>query len=238
MISFGFSILIVFILELIFTGKIKNTNLNDYPTRKLLKLSIPMMLSGTILFLLNWTDIFMLGAMVSSKEVGIYNAAFKIASLGLIVIMVFNVVIGPKIAELHNKNDLISLKKIVIRTTQLITLLTIPIFIILIIFRKEILSFFGSDFILGEVSLIILSISVLINAVSGNIDQVLNMTDHQKLMKNITIVCLIENVILNFILIPKYGINGAAMASLLTSISLNLISIYFIKKKLGFYTFI
>ncbi|NOQ91102.1 MAG: oligosaccharide flippase family protein [Flavobacteriaceae bacterium] len=234
--SFGLSILIVFLTEIVFLKGIKNSIKLDYPTSLLFKLSLPMMISGTVLFLLSWTDIFMLGAMVSSEEVGIYNVAFKISSIGLVIILVFNVVIGPKISELYNTNEIKKLRETIIKTTQLITLTTIPIFLILIIFRKDILSFFGSDFVSGETTLVILSFSVLINAISGNVDQILNMTNHHRLMKNITVFCLAENIILNFILIPGYGINGAATASLITNISLNIISIYYIKKKLGFYT--
>ena len=236
--SFLFSILSVLILEIIFSRKIRSSNQSNYPIKQLLKLSLPMMLSGTILFLLSWTDIFMIGIMTSSKDVGIYSAAFKVASIGLIIILVFNVVIGPKVSELYNNNYMSKLKTTINKTTQLITFLTIPIFSIIIIFRKEILSFFGNDFIQGESVLIILSTSVLINAISGNVDQILNMTNHQKIMKNITLFCLIENIILNYILIPIYGINGAAWSSLITTASLNFISIYYIKKKLGFFTFI
>lgn len=234
--SFGLSILIVFLTEIVFLKGVKNSVKLDYPTSLLFKLSLPMMISGTVLFLLSWTDIFMLGAMVSSEEVGIYNVAFKISSIGLVIILVFNVVIGPKISELYNTNETKKLRETIIKTTQLITLTTIPIFLILIIFRKDILSFFGSDFVSGETTLVILSFSVLINVISGNVDQILNMTNHHRLMKNITVFCLAENIILNFILIPGYGINGAATASLITNISLNIISIYYIKKKLGFYT--
>lgn len=235
--SFSLSIFTVLILEIIFSSKLKSSIQNNYPTKKLLKLSLPMMLSGTILFLLSWADIFMLGIMVSLKDVGIYSAAFKIASIGLIIILVFNVVIGPKIAELYNNNYMSKLKTTINKTTQLITFLTIPIFSIIIIFREEILKFFGNDFIQGESVLIILSTGVLINAISGNVDQILNMTNHQKIMKNITFFCLAENIILNYLLIPVYGINGAAWSSLITTASLNFISIYFIKKKLGFFTF-
>lgn len=235
--SFSLSIFTVLILEIIFSSKLKSSIQNNYPTKQLLKLSLPMMLSGTILFLLSWTDILMLGIMVSSKDVGIYSAAFKVASIGLIIILVFNVVIGPKISELYNNNYMSKLKTTINKTTQLITFLTIPIFSIIIFFRKEILNFFGDDFIQGESVLIILSTGVLINAISGNVDQILNMTNHQKIMKNITLFCLVENIILNYLLIPVYGINGAAWSSLITTASLNFISIYFIKKKLGFFTF-
>jgi O-antigen/teichoic acid export membrane protein len=236
--SFGLSLAIVFIIELIFYRFLNYMTKTNYPTKKLFKLSFPMMLSSTVLFLLNWTDIFMLGAMVTSKEVGIYNLAFKIASIGLLIIIAMNVVIGPKIAELYNKNDLDSLRKITIKSTQIIALLTIPLILIIQVFRIEILTYFGYEFAQGEVVLLILSFGVLINAVSGNVDQILNMTNNQKIMRNLTVFCLIENIILNALLIPHYGITGAAVASLVTHFSLNIASIYYIKKRLGFYTFI
>lgn len=236
--SFGLSITIVFIIELVLYGLLNYATKTNYSTNKLFKLSFPMMLSSTVLFLLNWTDIFMLGAMVSSKEVGIYNLAFKIASIGFLIIIVINVVIGPKIAELYSKNELGSLRKIVVKSTQAIAFLTIPIIIIIQIFRTEILAYFGQEFAQGDTVLLILSFGVLVNAISGNVDQVLNMTDNQKIMRNLTVFCLIENIILNAVLIPKYGITGAAIASLVTNLSLNMASIYFIKKRLGFYTFI
>lgn len=236
--SFGLSIAIVFIIELILYGFLKYSTAKNYSTNKLFKLSFPMMLSSTVLFLLNWTDIFMLGAMVTSKEVGIYNLAFKIASIGLIIIIVINVVIGPKISELYSKNDLRSLRKTIIKSTQIIAFLTIPIIIIIIVFRTEILTYFGKDFVQGETVLLILSFGILVNAVSGNVDQILNMTNNHKIMRNLAVFCLIENIILNAVLIPKYGINGAAIASLITNFSLNFASVYYIKKRLGFYTFI
>jgi O-antigen/teichoic acid export membrane protein len=71
---------------------------------------------------------------------------------------------------------------------------------------------------------------------AGNVDQILNMTNNHKILRNITILCFFVNVILNFILIPKFGIEGAAIASLITNVVINLSCVYYIKKKLGFYT--
>lgn len=236
--SFGLSIALVFIIELFFYDFLKISKKPNFPVKKLFKLAFPMMFSSTILFLLNWTDILMLGAMVSSKEVGIYNVAFKIASIGMLVIVVLNVVIGPKLGELYAKNHLISLQELVVRSTQIITILSIPLFLIIIIFRIEILSYFGEEFIQGETVLVILSLGIFINVISGNVDQILNMTDNQVIMRNLSIFCLVENIFLNAILIPDYGIIGAAVSSLITNFSLNVLSVFYIKRRLGFYTFI
>jgi O-antigen/teichoic acid export membrane protein len=62
------------------------------------------------------------------------------------------------------------------------------------------------------------------------------MTNNQIVLRNITFLVFIINVILNLLLIPNYGINGAAIASLVSNIVINLLCVYYIKKKLGFYT--
>ena len=96
---------------------------------------------------------------------------------------------------------------------------------------------FYTNFVQGKTALIIISIGVMLNVLTGNVDQILNMTNYQKILKNITIFGFILNVLLNVLLIPIYGINGAAAASLITNLVFNLICLFYIKKKLGFYTF-
>jgi O-antigen/teichoic acid export membrane protein len=236
--SYVLGITVIFILELVAYFKLGIKSKTNFSTSKLLKLSFPMMFSTALLFLLNWTDIFMLGSMKTSTEVGIYNVAFKIASLGYIIIIAINVVIAPKISELYNEKKMSALKKVIHQSTRLIIILTIPIMIILFFLRKQILGFFGEEFLLGETALIIIGLGVFFSSISGNVDQILNMTNSHKTLRNITIFCFVTNVILNYLLIPLYGINGAATASLITNILVNVICLYYIKKNLGFLTFI
>lgn len=239
LLSYLSGITIVFVLEIYFYAKeVKISFLKNYKSIDLIKDSVPMMYSGLLLYLLGWTDIFMLEALKSSKEVGIYNTAFKVASLGFIVITAINVVIAPKISELYHKNEIKQLHKLITQTTKIIAISTLPIAFVLVFFRKYILGFFGDEFIEGESALIFIVIGILFSAVTGTVDQILNMTNNQKILMRIIIVSFVLNILLNYFLIPTYSIEGAAVASLITNLILNLLCIYFIKKKLGFYTFI
>ena len=235
--SYGLSFMLIFIIELIAYAKLKLKSKTNFPINRLLKLSFPMMFSTTLLFLLNWTDIFMLGAMKGSSEVGIYNVAFKIASLGYLIIIAINVVIAPKISELYSKNNMVALKKVIQHSTWFIIVLTIPLMALILLFRETILGIFGIEFLNGETALVIIGCGVLISSISGNVDQILNMTNSHKILRNITFFCFMVNVILNYFLIPVYGINGAAIASLITNVLINAICLYYIKKNLGFFTF-
>ena len=235
---YAFAILCTVVVETFFVFK-KHTKvaIEKLSSKQILQFSSPMMLSSLMLFLLNWTDIFMLGSMVSEKEVGIYNLAYKLASLAMLVIISMNVVLAPKIAQLYKTNNSKELHSVITKSTRLVIFLTVPIVLVLIIFSNSILSVFGDGFTQGKTALIIISIGVLINVLTGNVDQILNMTNNQKVLKNITIFGFLINLILNYLLIPIYGINGSAMASLITNTVFNLVCLFYIKKKLGFYTF-
>ncbi|WP_412987485.1 flippase [Pontimicrobium sp. IMCC45349] len=232
----GISLTGIFFLRFFPFKKLK-TNI-QYPANKLFKLSIPMLITSAFVFFINWTDVFMLGALVTKEEVGIYNVAYKLATIVLIVIHAVNTIVAPKIASLFSQNKLYEIEELINKSTKMITVITLPVVVVLILFRKHVLSLFGLDFIAGESVLIVVSLGLLFNALSGSVSQVLNMTKHQKELKNITIVCAVLNILLNLFLIPKFGILGAAYASLISNVFFNLFGIYLVKKYLGFYTFI
>jgi len=178
----------------------------------------------------------MLGIMTNAEQVGIYNIAYKVGSVGFLVIVSVSTVVTPKMAELYGKGELTELRKLTHNSTRLIAILSVPIVLLLIFLSKYILSFFGSEVVAGSNTLILVSLGVLFSAMSGNVDQILNMTNNQNVLRNITIFCFFVNVLLSYFLIPLYGIEGAATSSLITNILINLCCVLYIKKRLGFYT--
>lgn len=234
-ISIGLTVMISLFFAL---KKHQKIPLEALSSKQMIQFSSPMMLSSLMLFLLNWTDVFMLGAMVSDAQLGIYNLAYKLASLGMLVIISMNVVLAPKIAELYKLNNITELHKTIKNATRVVILLTLPVIVLMLVFSDLILGIFGDSFIQGKMAFIIITVGVFCNVITGNVDQILNMTNNQKLLRNSTIFSFVLNVILNYFLIPKYGIVGAAIASLFTNVIFNVTCLFFIKKRLGFYTFI
>ncbi|WP_330443983.1 flippase [Flavobacterium sp. C4GT6] len=237
-IAFAVSMLIVVVTEAFMVFEIK-PKITDLPLSSgaLVKTAWPLLFSGLMLYLLNWTDLIMLGMMVDEDEVGIYNIAYKIGTLGFLVIVTVNIIMMPKMAELYGKGDLSGLKKYIHKYTRLIIFTTLPIVAGIVGLSSYILSFFGEEAIAGQSTLIIISAGILFSAMCGNTDQILNMTGNEKVFRNITVVCFLANISLNYLLIPVYGINGAAIASVITNALLNVISLFYMKKRLGFYTF-
>jgi len=218
--------------------KCRKYNLPNLSFKEILKKSIPMMFGSMFLLLLNWTDILMLGRMESEENIGIYNVAFKMGYLALFFVASMNVIVMPKISELFHQNSFLEMKKVINRATQIVIILTLPLALFIIIFSKEILHIYGDGFVAGSNCLIFIALGVLFNAMTGNVDQILNMTNNQNMVKNIFFFGFVLNVTLNLFLIPKRGIEGAALSSLITNVIVNIIFVYIIKKKLGFYTFI
>lgn len=205
--------------------------------KQMLKVSFPMMFSAAFLFLSNWTDIFMLGAMVEKAEVGIYNIAYKLAIITLLAIHAINTIIAPRISMYYSKGDVKGIKKEVQSATRIITYISLPVVLILIVFGKYLLSWFGPEFVEGYPVLVIVSLGLLFNAMSGSVAQVLNMTNHQKTLRNFTLISVFVNILANYILITTIGYIGAAYASVLSNIILNVLCILYIKKQFKFNTY-
>jgi O-antigen/teichoic acid export membrane protein len=201
---------------------------------KLLKQSLPMMLSSSMIFIIFSVDTLMLGYFESTQNVGIYRIVSQISSLNAIALIILSSVVGPKISNLFSKNEHFKIQSLVIKSSKLILVSTIPIFLFLFLFYKNILTFFGEEYISGSSAIIILSVCQFFYAISGLSDLVLNMTGKQKIFGKITFFTAILNLILNYILIPKYGLTGASIATGISILLTNLFSLVVIYNQYQF----
>ncbi|MFT4800476.1 MAG: O-antigen/teichoic acid export membrane protein [Flavobacteriaceae bacterium] len=207
-----------------------------YSFKSIINVSTPMLLSGSIALLMGWSDILILSHYGTTKDVGIYNSTLKLTAIALISLAAVNAVTTPKFVEFYTKKDFLSLQTIVQKSTKMMFFATAPMLILLIIFSKQILGFFGEEFIVGYLALIYLCISKFVNTISGSVGYIMQMTDQQKTYQNIILIAFFINVSLNFLLIPQYGFNGAAIATSIAMIFWNITLVFIIKKKLGFWT--
>ena len=90
------------------------------------------------------------------------------------------------------------------------------------LFGYVVLGIFVSDFTAGYVALLVLLAGQLINAVSGPVGYVMTMTGHQHRAARIIGVCAFVNIVLNAMLIPLFGMSGAASATAITTAMWNL----------------
>lgn len=237
MVAYNISIAINVILAMFFIFKEREYEVVGIKSKVILDKSLPMMISGFFIMLLSWTDILIMGKYETEENIGIYNAAFKIGTLTLFFINASGVLILSDISKYYAQKKLLLLKKIINRTTRITIILTLPLVVFIFFFGKEILTFFGKDFYKGYIALLIITSGALFNAMTGNVDQILNMTGSEKTVRNILFFCFLINLFLCLIFIPIYGFEGAATSNFIVSVFVNVIFVIVIKKRLGFYTF-
>lgn len=208
-------------------------SIEKIPYRDLLTISIPMGISMGINQMMGNLDNLILGIFQSEAEVGVYSTAVKLSILMSFIIFSVNAASASKFSQLYYSNRQSDLMSLVKKSNSFIVWFTLPIFLVLIIAGKPILATFGAEFKDGYASLIILSVSGLINAIGGSNALFMNMTGAQKQQQNIMLFALAGYVILNFLLIPWLGYDGSAWARLISTFGWNLAATVAIYRKTG-----
>lgn len=215
----------------------ENNQRENVGTIGLLKVSTSMMLSSSIFLIMQWTATLLLGALGTEEDVGVYNVAIKLSTLTGIFLVAANSISAPKFAEFYARHDIKGLSVFVRQSTKLIFWSSVPILVLIMIFPSFFLRLFGEDFEIGITAMIILLVGQFINGISGSVGYLLQMTGKQNIFQIILFFALIINIILNALLIPLYGITGAAIATAVSTVFWNMASIIYIKLKFNFVTF-
>jgi O-antigen/teichoic acid export membrane protein len=211
--STGTAVALAFVFALIVLAGPKGSNDEGAkPAAAVLKYSFPLAFANIVVALLLMVDTLMLGYLGSSEDVGFYGVALKISVVGAKIITAFVIVFSPIIADLWNRGSKVELKELYITVSRWIFMLSVPIFLVLTLFSDSLMRIFGANFIVGSGALVLLAIGQLLYASTGAAGLMVLMSGHSRLeLLNVT-VTLAVNVTLCFLLIPRYGIIGAAIA--------------------------
>ncbi|TYP95630.1 Membrane protein involved in the export of O-antigen and teichoic acid [Fodinibius salinus] len=210
-----------------------NDDQHDISYKSIFNVSVPLFLVTTMNVVIAQTDILMLGFFMDEADVGIYHIVYKIGILTIFVLSAISSIAAPKFSQLYHDDKIEELEKSATQTTKLIFFTTLPIVIVLILFGEFILSFFGSEFVVGYQPLLILLVGQFINSVTGPVGYLLSMSEYQNMVRNTTIIAGFSNILFNALLIPLWGIIGAAIATGSSLAMKNLINYYQVKKNLG-----
>jgi len=202
--------------------------------RSMLIVSLPMLLSNSLGMIISWTDVAMLGRFATDSDVGIYSIAMKMAFLTSIALNAVNSISTPKFAEIHAKGQPGDLELVMRQTTRLLFWSSIPILAILIVFGRPLLGLFGHEFEAGYLALAVLVFGQFVSTISGPVGNLLQMTGMERPFLRIVGAASVLNIVLNVALIPRWGIEGAAVASAVTLSLNNLACVVLIRSKLGF----
>ena len=179
-------------------------------TARLWKFSAPRWYSAGVEQSILWFDVILVGAIAGSSAAGVYGAASRFVSAGLIISTAMRMVISPRFSALLGENKLGRVQELYTATATWIIMLGVPIYGIFMFFPGTIMGWFGKGFGSGASSLVILSIGAMAVLMAGNIDSVLMMSGRSGWLAFNKSLVLAVNVAGNLILVPLWGITGAA----------------------------
>ncbi|MEE9208399.1 MAG: flippase [Gemmatimonadota bacterium] len=204
-----------------------------FHTRQWLRVALPLLLLVGMQLITSQTDIIMLGALLGSAEVGIYVPATRVAVLASFGLYAANTIVAPMISELFGSGRMDELQRLVRLTTRGVTAFTVPVALGLLLTGRWILELFGPEFGVGYVALVILMAGQIVQASAGPVGYLMTMTRYERQAAAILAVAAVANIVLNALLIPIWGRNGAAVATTTSLIFWNVAMLIFVKRQMG-----
>ena len=193
--------------------------------------SYPIAISGMAMFLLMSFDIMFLKKYRNDETVAFYSVGFKVMTIVSVIILTINITVSAKIAEFFAKDNKAELKRILRNSVRLIFGITFPVIVIISLFSEYVLSFFGHQYVVAKEAFLILIIGQGVCSAFGSAPVYLNMTGRQHIFQIVLIAAVVINFLLNRFLIPEYGMVGAAIAFVSSSIFWNSVVALIIYRK-------
>jgi len=175
--------------------------------------AFPVFLAEGVGYLLTNSDVVVVGIFLDPAEVAVYFAAAKIMALVHFVYFAVKAAIGPRFAAIIAENDRTKLAAFATEAARWTFFPALAIGLVVFAAGQFLLSLFGAAFTEGEVVIAILLSGVLAKALVGPAEILLMMADRQMLCVYLYAAALVANIGLNVVLIPHFGIEGAAIAT-------------------------
>ena len=195
--------------------------INSKVDEEILRFSIPLMFVSAIGIIMHWVDIVMLGVLSSAIDVGMYHPIDRTAGLVRMILFAFAGIFAPIFSEHYFNKNIPGMKESYQSSSKYILMFSLPVFIFLFVFASPMLLLFGSEFD-NAFALKILLTGIFIQTIFGLGSSTLSMSGNTSINLINVSIALILNISLNYILIPLYGIVGAALS---TAIALFILSI-------------
>ncbi len=190
--------------------------------------------SSGMIVLNAYIDILFLSIFVRQEAIGLYRVAAQVGLLAGLAYMALNFIAAPNLASLQKQIDRKSLQEQASFYARLSLIAAVPLPIVLWFEGEAIIAFvFGHEFLPALPAMLLLCLVQMVYAIIGMPNMLLVMHNMEKLVFHTTLLTLGINATLCIILIPIYGILGAALASFGATIFWNLMLYYFCWTKIG-----
>ena len=179
------------------------------------------------------SDIVLVAALRSPAEAAVYAAASRFVTLGQVGVQALQQALGPQLSAMFARGEKDEVQEVYQLTTAWSIMMAWPIYITCAVLAPVVLLLFGDGYTEGAPVVVLLAAAMLVSVASGSVDTVVLMSGRSWLSLANTLVALVVNVALNLLLIPGYGIVGAAIAWAVAIVVRNALPLVQIRRELG-----
>lgn len=159
-----------------------------------------------------WADILVLGVLVSSVDVGVYQVAARVVLIATFCITPLTASMAARVASHWELGDREGVSDRYLSVVLWCSRLSFPILAGVIAVPDAVLGVFGGEFLDGRTVVLILAVGAIAEAIGAPSSVLLNQIGRNRLNMTFNVAALVLNIGLNILLVPIMGIEGAAVA--------------------------
>jgi O-antigen/teichoic acid export membrane protein len=193
-----------------------------------------MVISLSQLVLSTQTDVLVVHSFLGKEATAIYGTASQLAVLISFTFTALMLIVQPQIARLFAQKRLSDLQRLVGKVQFASLLASLAVFVVLVLFGRWALSWFGRDFRSGYTVMLILAAGQVTLATLGAIaGYLLTMTGHQREASHVIAGTAVLNLALTLVLTPRFGIIGTAVATAISILTRGAILALIVRRRVG-----
>lgn len=171
-------------------------------------------------------DVLLIAAIGTYEDAGVYGTVSRCMIAGVFVATAVQQMVQPRLRRLIVRGDMAGVKEMYGASTTWLVITTWPAYLTMAIFAPLVLKAFGPDAVRGDTALTILCSAMLVASACGLVEVVLLMAGRSWLSTGNVLAALVINVAMNLVLIPEFGMTGAAISWMVSIFVTNLVPLY------------
>lgn len=206
------------------------TDVGDVTAREFWSFSAFRGLSRLFAVALQRADVILVGSLRGPRDAAVYAAASRFLIVGLMAVQAIQQVTAPKMSELLATHSHHRATVVYQTSTTWLMASTWPLYLAFAVFAPTLLGVFGRGYHAGASSVSVLCLAMLVSTACGSVDSILLMAGRSSWSVINTGLALVTDIVADLILIPRYGILGAAIGWALAILVNNLLPLAMISR--------
>ncbi len=198
--------------------------------KNILKYSALIIVAGSVATVLLDVDKVMLGKYIAIENIAYYNVAIFIATVIAVPQRAMHQILSPLSAKYLNDKDFENLEDLYKRSSLNLFIVGGLVFLLIVLNINQLYYLIDENYRVGLYVVLLISISKLYDSLLGSNNAILFNSDYYRVVLILGVILVIVMILLNMILIPQYGLNGAAIATFIAVFLYNTLKLLFVYK--------